>query len=71
MKTMTLLALLVMVLGVIRHSLLLARAGFSPAMQGQLARTPSGRVLLHLVCARRDHKFQWHGRGVVRELFRA
>ena len=31
-----------------------------------LAASPSGRIVLHVVCAWRDHRFQWHWRGVVR-----
>ena len=37
-------------------------------MQVYLARTSFGRVLLHVACACRDHKYQWHWRGVLREL---
>jgi hypothetical protein len=38
-------------------------------MQVQLAQHSFGRILLHLACAFRDHKYQWHWRGVCRELF--
>jgi hypothetical protein len=37
-------------------------------MAAQLARTSFGRVLLHLACASRDHKYAWHWRGIIREL---
>jgi hypothetical protein len=39
-------------------------------MQAQLAQSSFGRILLHLACACRDHKYQWHWRGVYRELFK-
>ena len=71
MKTMTVMAFLVMLVAVIRQSIALAVARHSPVAQAQLAATSSGRIALHFVCAWRDHKLQWHGRGVVRELFSA
>jgi len=37
-------------------------------MQDYLAQTGFGRVLLHVACACRDHKYQWHWQGVLREL---
>jgi len=39
-------------------------------MQILLAQSSFGRILLHLACAYRDHKYQWHWRGIQRELFR-
>jgi hypothetical protein len=36
-------------------------------VQMQLAGSRSGRILLHLLCACRDGKLRWHGRGVARE----
>jgi len=35
----------------------------------QLAQFRFGRILLHAACAFRDHKYGWHWRGIVRELF--
>jgi hypothetical protein len=45
-----------------------AAAGFSADAKLQLAASPAGRIALHLVCAWRDHRFQWHWRGVTREM---
>jgi hypothetical protein len=39
-------------------------------MQAKLARSSFGRVLLHLACAWRDHHYQWHWSGVLREFAR-
>jgi hypothetical protein len=39
-------------------------------MQAQLAQFSFGRVLLHVACAWRDHKYQWHWRGIRREIFK-
>src|SRR5216117_694119 len=39
-------------------------------MQTQLANFNFGRILLHLACACRDHKYQWHWRGILREFSR-
>jgi len=36
-----------------------------------LAASASGRIVLHLLCLWRDHRFQWHWHGVVREFARA
>jgi len=36
-------------------------------MQATLAQSSFGRVVLHLVCACRDHKYQWHWCGIRRE----
>jgi len=36
-------------------------------MQTLLAESRCGRVMLHLVCALRDHHLRWHWRGIVRE----
>jgi hypothetical protein len=35
-----------------------------------LACSASGRVVLHLLCAKRDRHFRWHWQGVVREFDR-
>jgi hypothetical protein len=48
-----------------------AAAGFSADAKLQLAASPAGRIVLHLACAWRDHRFQWHWRGVAREMVRA
>jgi hypothetical protein len=37
-------------------------------MQNQLAALSLGRIVLHLVCAWRDHQFRWHWRGILREI---
>jgi hypothetical protein len=38
------------------------------SMKAQLAEFAYGRVILHVWCACRDHKYSWHWQGVVREL---
>jgi hypothetical protein len=37
-------------------------------MEVQRAQHRFGRILLYLACAFRDYKYQWHWRGVCREL---
>ncbi len=37
-------------------------------MKNQLAALSLGRIVLHLVCACRDHKLLWHWRGILREI---
>jgi hypothetical protein len=37
-------------------------------MQSQLAKLGLGRIVLHLLSACQDHKFEWHWRGIVREI---
>ena len=37
-------------------------------LQMKLAGNRLGRVALHLICACRDGKYQWHLRGIVREI---
>ncbi len=39
-------------------------------MQAHIAQSSFGRILLHLLCACRDHKCRWHWRGIRRELVR-
>jgi hypothetical protein len=39
-------------------------------MQAKLAGTRYGRIMLHVVCALRDHQVRWHWRGIHRELVR-
>lgn len=36
-------------------------------MQIYLAQSSFGRIVLHAVCACRDHNYQWHWHGVLRE----
>jgi hypothetical protein len=43
-------------------------ATISEAMQQFLVNNRFGRVLLHGVCALRDHHWTWHRQGVAREL---
>ena len=33
-----------------------------------LATNRMGRMILHAVCAFRDHHWQWHWRGILREV---
>ena len=33
-----------------------------------LVKSRMGRVILHTVCAARDHHWAWHWRGIVREI---
>jgi hypothetical protein len=51
----------------LRH---VAATGFDAETQLQLAGSPAGRIVLHVACAWRDHRFQWHWRGMVREVVR-
>ncbi len=37
-------------------------------MQNQFAEFSLGRIVLHLLCACQDHEFQWHWRGILREI---
>jgi hypothetical protein len=41
--------------------------GLSPQYSLQLAASAHGRIVLHVVCAARDHRFAWHWRGIRRE----
>jgi hypothetical protein len=34
----------------------------------RLVQSPAGRILLHLSCLARDHRFRWHWQGILREL---
>jgi hypothetical protein len=36
-------------------------------MQAHLAQSSFGRIVLHVLCLCRDHNYQWHWRGIVRE----
>jgi hypothetical protein len=53
---------------VLRQMWRAAAAGFGTQAKLQLAASPAGRIVLHLVCAWRDHRFQWHWQGVAREM---
>jgi hypothetical protein len=48
-----------------------AATDWTPQHKRALAASPSGRIVLHVVCAWRDHRFQWHWRGVLREFARS
>ncbi len=37
-------------------------------MKDKLANSHSGRVILHLWCLMRDHKWSWHMAGITREI---
>lgn len=37
-------------------------------MQAKLAKSSFGRILLHLACACHDRHYQWHWRGIRREM---
>jgi hypothetical protein len=38
-------------------------------MQTMLVENRFGRVVLHLVCALRDHHLRWHWNGIRREFW--
>jgi hypothetical protein len=58
-------------MAVLRQMAGVAVAGLTTETQLNLAGSPAGRIALHLLCAWRDHRFQWHWQGVVREFARA
>jgi hypothetical protein len=64
---------IVMSLGiqVVRQMRRAAAVGFGTQAKLQLATSPAGRIVLHLACAWRDHRYQWHWQGVAREMARA
>ena len=35
----------------------------------KLAQSSAGRIILHALCIKRDKKFWWHIRGIIREIF--
>jgi hypothetical protein len=39
-------------------------------MHARLAESRYGRIMLHVICALRDHHLGWHWRGIHRELAR-
>lgn len=42
--------------------------GMNEKMTMKLAGSRIGRIVLHAVCAMRDHKWQWHFNGILREV---
>ena len=42
--------------------------GLSPETKLQLSHSSAGRVVLHVVCFWRDHRFLWHWQVIRREL---
>jgi len=36
-----------------------------------LVKSRAGRVILHAVCATRDHHWAWHWQGIIREVNRS
>jgi hypothetical protein len=65
MKTTTLRTMMRLVLAVAWQLTVVAATGMTSEMT--LASSAAGRVVLHLVCAKRDHHFRWHWQGVLRE----
>ena len=68
MKTTTLKAVTRLTMAVLMQMISVTRAGVTSEMT--LASSAVGRIVLHLVCAKRDHHFRWHWQGVVREFAR-
>ena len=68
MKTMTWKTVARLMIAVLSQLAVVATTGVNSEME--LAGSPAGRIVLHLVCAKRDHHFRWHWQGVVRELAR-
>jgi len=40
----------------------------SNAMQIKLSSNHAGRIILHLICAKRDRKIKWHLKNILREI---
>ncbi len=40
----------------------------SHRLSHHLVRSSTGRIILHLSCLARDHRFRWHWQGILREL---
>jgi hypothetical protein len=36
--------------------------------QSKISQSPTGRIVLHLMTLKRDHKFRWHWVGILREV---
>ena len=58
-----------LLVAVLKQMTSVAIAGVTSEMT--LAGSAAGRIVLHLLCAKRDHHFRWHWHGVVREFARA
>ena len=65
MKTMLLAKMIWLVAAVMWQATVAAISGVNFEMK--LASSAAGRVVLHLLCARRDHHYRWHWQGVRRE----
>ena len=70
-KTMTLKFVASLGLQVLQQLWQATAAGFGTTAKLELAASPAGRIVLHLACAWRDHRFQWHWQGMAREVARA
>jgi len=68
MKTMLLAKMIWLVAAVMWQATVAAISGVNFEMK--LASSAAGRVVLHLLCARRDHHYRWHWQGVRREFAR-
>jgi hypothetical protein len=69
MKTISFKTMVRLAMAVLRQAATVALGGETSEIT--LASSPSGRIVLHLLCSRRDHHFRWHWQGVVREFARA
>jgi len=65
MNTMIFPKVIWLVAAVLWQATIAAMAGANSEMK--LASSAAGRVVLHLLCARRDHHYRWHWQGVRRE----
>ena len=70
MKTGIRISSLVLMVEVWRQTARVAATGLTAETAVALAESSAGRIVLHLLCARRDHRIQWHWRGVLREFAR-
>jgi len=69
MKTMT--TLVRLTAGALGQLASVTAAGLYRTSQLELAASPSGRVVLHVLAVWRDHRFAWHLSGIAREFTRA
>jgi hypothetical protein len=65
MRTKTLKMMVRLLIATTRQMVQVAKTGGTSEIT--LASSASGRILLHLLCAKRDHHFLWHWHGVIRE----
>ena len=65
MKTTILKNMILLTITVLGQLTAVAVAGATS--ETDLAASSAGRIVLHLLCAGRDHHFRWHWQGVVRE----